>query len=608
MFDLGQKQPLSEVVQYEQPWLNILGTRGIPASHGGFETFAEKLALHLTGRGWKVCVYCQIDPDPTLPGVFEETWNGITLVKIQAKDTALGSILHDFKSVKHVLGRPGIDLVLGYNTAIFNVAERLHGRHVVMNMDGLEWKRKKWKSYERAWLFFNELVGSNASSAAIADHPEIEKSVKSRSFKSLRMIPYGADRIQHADVSHIKKMGLEPGKYFVSIARPEPENSILELVKAFEAADLNDHKLVVLGKFSAENEFHRDVMDAAGENVVFPGGIYDADHVAALRFYCRTYLHGHQVGGTNPSLVEALGAGNPVLAHDNHFNRWTAGGEQLFFSSVEQCAEHMRSLAAGDSLCETLQMAALRRYERDFRWEDVLGQYEDLLLEGIPATSEGADETSAKPGAVPEPARWNSTYARLTKRFLDVALVVLTAPIALCLVGLFALLIRRDGGPAFYTHERLGQNGKTFACYKLRSMRQDADHALFEYLAKNRAAKLEWDTFQKLERDPRVTKLGQFLRRTKADEIPQLLNVLKGEMSLVGPRPMMPDQLPDYTGNSYDKLKPGLTGLWQISGGPALPFDQRGVMDDKYAATLSLWRDVRIMGETVLLCLRADSR
>lgn len=360
-------------------YLNILGTRGVPASHGGFETFAEHLARFLVARGWKVNVYCQDDVGAH-PDGHRDTWNAVGRTHFRSgRSGPIGTILFDLKCTRHVLGEPGIDLVLGYNTSIFLLLQKLRGRRVLMNMDGIEWKRSKWGLAAKSWFWFNEIIGANLSDVPIADHPEIARHVSARSLKTPVMIPYGSDRIDAADATLIAPYGVEPGQYFVSIARIEPENSILELVRA--AAGLPDgKKALVLGKFDPANPYHREVQAAAGDKVLFPGAIYDAAIVKALRFYAFAYLHGHQVGGTNPSLVEALGAGNAVLAHDNPFNRWTAGEAQLFFNDEQGAAARMIEMCETPEAVVRARVAASERHASEFPWQKILEAYEEVLL------------------------------------------------------------------------------------------------------------------------------------------------------------------------------------------------------------------------------------
>ena len=359
--------------------VNIMGTRGVPAAHGGFETFAERLALYLVSRGVSVTVYCQTDGPNDLHGR-EDYWRGIHRVHFGTRRSgALGTMEFDLACVRHVLHQPGCDLVLGYNTAVFNLLQRFHNRQIFMNMDGIEWKRAKWSLPARAWLLMNEVIGANLCDRPIADHPEIGRHISKRSRTLPAVIPYGADIVGAADDRPVRALGLEPGNYFISIARIEPENSILEIIRAFQDADTG-MDLMVLGRLDKGNKYHELVRAEAGERVHFPGAIYDDHIVKSLRFHTRAYFHGHQVGGTNPSLVEALGAGNATIAHDNKFNRWTAGEGQRFFSTVEECCTQVRVLARDDLAVYKSRIAARERHATDFRWNDVLAQYEALLV------------------------------------------------------------------------------------------------------------------------------------------------------------------------------------------------------------------------------------
>lgn len=196
-------------------------------------------------------------------------------------------------------------------------------------------------------------------------------------------------------------------------------------------------------------------------------------------------------------------------------------------------------------------------------------------------------------------------YAQYIKRILDICFVLLTAPVTVPVVALFALLIRRDGGPAFYGQPRIGRDGRTFICWKLRSMVVDADEKLTAYLAQNPEANAEWLVSQKLRKDPRITRFGRFIRKSSIDELPQLWCVLKGDMSLVGPRPFLPEQKKLYKGNAYYMLRPGLTGFWQVSDRNESSFSSRAVYDNRYAAELDMWTDLKILFRTVGVVMRA---
>ena len=172
------------------------------------------------------------------------------------------------------------------------------------------------------------------------------------------------------------------------------------------------------------------------------------------------------------------------------------------------------------------------------------------------------------------------------------------------LVALCALLVMLDGGSPFYSQKRVGRGGRIFRMWKLRSMAVDAEDRLEELLASDPALRREWDHSQKLRHDPRITPVGRVLRKSSIDELPQLFNVLTGEMSLVGPRPMMPEQQSLYPGDSYYRLRPGLTGLWQVSQRNLTSFADRAQFDTAYDQRLSLADDLRLMLATVRVILR----
>lgn len=203
------------------------------------------------------------------------------------------------------------------------------------------------------------------------------------------------------------------------------------------------------------------------------------------------------------------------------------------------------------------------------------------------------------------PRSRSNLYRSGLKRALDVVLVLLTLPAVVLLVLLLALAVMLDGGQPFYSQMRLGRGGRPFRLWKLRSMVPDADARLQAHLDQTPAARAEWDATQKLRDDPRITRVGRILRRTSLDELPQLWNVLRGDMSLVGPRPMMPSQRSLYPGRAYFALRPGLTGLWQVSKRNEASFAERASFDDDYHRRLSLALDARVLLATVRVVLRA---
>lgn len=214
------------------------------------------------------------------------------------------------------------------------------------------------------------------------------------------------------------------------------------------------------------------------------------------------------------------------------------------------------------------------------------------------AAEKASHMPAIKPVSVVRPRRIG-VYRSFAKRLLDVTAIVLAAPVVVPVVAALVVAVACQGGRPFYTQTRVGKGGRMFRMWKLRSMVVDADARMESYLDANPAARAEWDSTQKLQQDPRVTPLGQFLRRSSLDELPQLWNVLTGDMSLVGPRPMMPNQQIMYPGTAYYALRPGITGYWQTAGRSRTTFEARAEFDAAYEKDLTLMTDVRILARTV---------
>lgn len=195
-------------------------------------------------------------------------------------------------------------------------------------------------------------------------------------------------------------------------------------------------------------------------------------------------------------------------------------------------------------------------------------------------------------------------YARRVKRTFDMTVVLMALPFVLPLILLLAMLVALEGGKPFYTQARVGRYGKPFRMFKLRTMVPDAEAALKRHLESDPAAREEWEATQKLKKDPRVTFLGRFLRKSSLDELPQLLNVLIGDMSIVGPRPIMVSQQVLYPGADYVRLRPGLTGMWQVTDRNDSTFAKRASFDAEYAMKLNWRTDFRIIWQTVGVVLR----
>lgn len=370
---------LSESGTVLPPHLIILGIRGVPAAHGGFESFAEQLVPWMVHNGWRVTVYCQGSESGKR---YEDCWEGCRRIHIPVKSTgSLATIEFDVKSTRDAVRQEGVLLTLGYNTGFLSAYARLRGCTNVINMDGIEWKRAKYSNAQKAYLWLNERLASISGSLLIADHPQIAAHhSKHANAQKIKMIPYGSDEVNRAELNALLRFEIKQDNFFTVIARPEPENSLLEIVRAFSRKPRGAN-LVVLGGLRPDHPYQAKILSVASKEVIFPGAIYDKPTLHALRFYSLAYVHGHQVGGTNPSLVEALGAGNAVIAHDNPFNRWVAGPAAKFFTNEDEIERHFEHLLHSESTRKSLRAYAKQRWKEDFTWEKILTSYQIMFEE-----------------------------------------------------------------------------------------------------------------------------------------------------------------------------------------------------------------------------------
>lgn len=359
----------------------LIGVRGIPNRYGGFERLVEVLAPHLVQQGHRVTVFCEVDVPAGTPPPQDDLWQGVHRCYVSVRSRGpLGTIEYDWRSFRAV-PNGAIALIFGYGTGIFQKRLRRLGIRHAVNMDGIEWQRAKWGRGARAWLRYNERAAVQHADVLIADHPEIQAYLQSQLQTSSTMIAYGIDDAAlKPEINPLKHPLLDQyaeDGYFLIVARPEPENQIHVLLDAY-ARSRRALPMVVLGNFGA-NDYGRQLREKHPE-AHFAGGVYDARVLDALRRRSALYLHGHSVGGTNPSLIEAMAAGALVVAHDNVFNRWVLGdGGGLYFKAADDLKMHLDRAPLPAQDRGSYVNAAQRRCVEQFRWQHILSEYEAVL-------------------------------------------------------------------------------------------------------------------------------------------------------------------------------------------------------------------------------------
>jgi glycosyltransferase involved in cell wall biosynthesis len=354
----------------------MIGTRGVPAAYGGFETAVEEVGRRLVERGHRVTVYTRGSESR------EKEYLGMQVVHLPAlPQKQLETLSHTGFSAMHALvhRRPDAAFVFNAANAPFLPLLRARGIPTALHMDGLEWRRSKWGARGKAYYRWAEQFGVRTADALIADAPGIGDYYTDQFDVPTELIRYGAPILETAPTEGIHELGLEPGGYHLVVARFEPENHVLEIVEGYRRSDAR-HPLVVVGSAPYSAAYTQSIRDAAGDDprIRFLGGVYDQDLLDALYFHAMTYAHGHSVGGTNPSLLRAMGAGTAVIAYDVPFNREVLADDAWFFEDERDVAMHFAAVESDAAAVGDLSEKARVRARESFRWDDVAAAYEDL--------------------------------------------------------------------------------------------------------------------------------------------------------------------------------------------------------------------------------------
>ncbi len=361
----------------------ILGTRGIPAHYGGFETFAEELSTRLAARGHSLTVYCrERHPEPEFRGV---RLRYLPTVRHKYLDTLVHTCLSTLHlATAHIAMTRRQDAVLYCNAAnaVFTWMPRMAGMPSALNVDGLERNRKKWNAAAKAWYRVSEWLATWMPNVTVTDARSIAEYYRERYGRDSVMIPYGAETEPVATTAVLERLGLERRRYFLYVSRMEPENNGLLVRESFETLpfdkDYTPMKLALIGDAPYAAEYIRKVRDTKDPRVVMPGGIYGEGY-RELGSHCFAYVHATEVGGTHPALIEAMGRGALTLYLDTPENAEVAGGAGLAFTRENLTTVMQQVLAMPEEERETWRTRAVERVKSRYSWDAVTDAYEKLL-------------------------------------------------------------------------------------------------------------------------------------------------------------------------------------------------------------------------------------
>jgi Domain of unknown function (DUF1972)/Glycosyl transferases group 1 len=357
----------------------FLGTKGIPNNYGGFEQFAEYLSVLLAARGHSVTVY-----NPSFHPFEQKEFKSVRIERIYSPEKLIGgaaNFLYDHLCLQHAL-KQDYDIIYeaGYHSVALSYKllgiRRLTKPVIITNMDGLEWKRSKWSFGTRQLIKQLEKIAVKESPYLISDNEGIRQYYLDEFKRDSFFVPYGADPIVDFDSTYLDKYEIKPNEYFMLMARMEPENNI-ELILEGYVASGNQSPFIVIGGYG--NKFGERMFQKYSSKVRFIGGVYNKSELDSLRYFSTAYFHGHSVGGTNPSLLEAMACQSLIVSHNNAFNKGVLGDDAIYFSDKSELVTCFQII--DESRVDTVGYKA-RNFEKIksiYNWENITIRHEELF-------------------------------------------------------------------------------------------------------------------------------------------------------------------------------------------------------------------------------------
>lgn len=361
----------------------FVSTRGIPNNYGGFEQFAEYISVGLAQRGHDITVY-----SPKFHPYQHDNYKGVKIKHIYSPETwmgsSVGSFFYDFASLHDALKKENFDIIYeaGYTSIIpayiwFDVKKRKRPIFTT-NMDGLENKRSKFNPIVRRFLDWEEKMAVKYSHYLVADNMGIHDYYKAKYGKESKFLAYGANIHDDFNAEYLKEFGLKPEEYYILIARIEPENNIIMSIEGYLHSKENGRRpLIIVGKTNTPHGKELVKKYENEKNVRFVGGIYDFKKLDSVRHFSRAYFHGHSVGGTNPSLLEAMAAGCFIFAHDNIFNRAVLKDNAWYYPSTSKVSEFLDNI---DTIVYKHKVEFIAKnidvIRNEYSWEHLIDEHE----------------------------------------------------------------------------------------------------------------------------------------------------------------------------------------------------------------------------------------
>jgi glycosyltransferase involved in cell wall biosynthesis len=364
----------------------FVSVRGIPNNYGGFEQFAEYISVGLAKRGHDVTVY-----SPKYHPYHKDEYKGVHIRHIYSPEKwmggSVGSFFYDFACLRDALKRGHFDIIYeaGYTSIIpayiwFDV-KKIKSPIFTTNMDGLEFKRSKFNKWVQKFIHWEEKEAVKHSHYLIADNMGIHDYYKEVYGKESKFLAYGANIYDDYDEKHLESLGLHPKDYYLLIARLEPENNICMAIEGYKhSGEYGRKPLVIVGKTTTKHA--KELLAEYGDDpsIRFVGGIYDFTKLNSIRHFSYAYFHGHSVGGTNPSLLEAMAAGCFILAHDNIFNRAVLRENATYYGSAKEVSDLLNHIEENEVVHrQRFVNENLEVIRKEYSWDHLVDQHEEYF-------------------------------------------------------------------------------------------------------------------------------------------------------------------------------------------------------------------------------------
>jgi lipopolysaccharide/colanic/teichoic acid biosynthesis glycosyltransferase/glycosyltransferase involved in cell wall biosynthesis len=605
----------------------ITGLRGLPTRYGGIERHVEELAVRLVARGHQVTVYGMKRYTPA------SSYKGVQLVSLPCiPQKHLEMVSYSLLASLHILlfGKADLVHIQSDDSVLFYLPARLRYPIVATSHGPDYWRVEKWGPVARQLMKILELGYAHLPNQRIVIADFLKKYFQEKYKREFTYIPNGITFHQAPGIDALQRFGLQDRQYILFVGRLMESKGAHTLIEAYQSLPVpvrQNLKLVIVGDFSQPDPYINSLLKHRSDEILFTGFL-SGDDLWQIYSHCYLFIFPSTIDFLPFVLLEALSFGIPIIYADVEANRAIVKEHGLPFKpgSPADLAHQIACVVDQPDNLEAISAHTKAYVGKNYDWEQIIDQTEVVYKKALSSINSRQDSSdmrtfsqeifgvSVNEKTPTEPHKGKLVgRKKFIKRIFDIVAASITLIVLSPLLLLIALLIKFGSpGPILYKQQRIGEGVRPFTMLKFRTMYPEADESLHRehmqrVIANNLSPQdLGHDSTIKMEDDPRVTPVGRILRRTSLDETPQILNVLRGEMSLVGPRPAIPYEVEVYQEWHLRRFEApgGITGLWQVKARAQVSHEEMIRLDLEYIDKYSLWMDILLLLQTPWVVIR----